>query len=61
MSWAATYKVGCGVNRCSHGTIVVCRYRPRGNIYTQYIYNPGTTCAACSSSCYEGLCATPSS
>ncbi|EPB76658.1 SCP-like protein [Ancylostoma ceylanicum] len=29
MAWAATYKVGCGLNRCNYGTIVVCRYSPR--------------------------------
>ncbi|VDM79419.1 unnamed protein product [Strongylus vulgaris] len=26
MAWGASYKVGCGVKRCSSGTVVVCRY-----------------------------------
>ncbi|KIH64634.1 hypothetical protein ANCDUO_05052 [Ancylostoma duodenale] len=59
MAWGFTYKVGCGLQRCSHGTIVVCRYKPRGNIYTQYIYRPGTMCASCNAPCSEGLCPTP--
>ncbi|KHJ96863.1 hypothetical protein OESDEN_03158 [Oesophagostomum dentatum] len=29
MAWAATYKVGCGINRCETGTVIVCHYRPR--------------------------------
>ncbi|ETN86183.1 SCP-like protein [Necator americanus] len=28
MAWADTYKVGCGIKRCSSKTFVVCRYDP---------------------------------
>ncbi|KAK6731209.1 hypothetical protein RB195_007584 [Necator americanus] len=59
MAWAATYKVGCGVSRCSSSTFVVCRYNPRGNIIGQYIYNVGANCRTCMTSCTEALCATP--
>ncbi|CAJ0595456.1 unnamed protein product [Cylicocyclus nassatus] len=59
MAWAASYKVGCGVNHCNYGTIVVCRYYVRGNIYSQYIYRIGSTCGHCSSSCSNGLCKAP--
>ncbi|EYC26221.1 hypothetical protein Y032_0010g1026 [Ancylostoma ceylanicum] len=59
MAWAATYKVGCGLNRCNYGTIVVCRYSPRGNIHTQYIYRIGNVCALCADSCVNGLCSAP--
>ncbi|KAL6732563.1 hypothetical protein Aduo_003313 [Ancylostoma duodenale] len=59
MAWAETYTVGCGLKRCSHGTVVVCRYKPRGNIYTRYIYRPGKMCGSCSGPCSEGLCPTP--
>ncbi|ETN86241.1 hypothetical protein NECAME_01369 [Necator americanus] len=59
MGWAATYKVGCGVSRCGMSTFVVCRYNPRGNIIDQFIYNVGSICATCMSSCTDALCATP--
>ncbi|KAL6732556.1 hypothetical protein Aduo_003306 [Ancylostoma duodenale] len=59
MAWASTYKVGCGLKRCNYGTIVVCRYSPRGNIHTQYIYKIGNACAACSASCADALCPAP--
>ncbi|RCN47292.1 SCP-like protein [Ancylostoma caninum] len=62
MGWAATYMVGCAVRRCNDpvvGTVVVCRYSPRGNIYTQYIYNKGSVCGSCSSTCDDGLCPPP--
>ncbi|RCN48485.1 SCP-like protein [Ancylostoma caninum] len=59
MAWANTYTVGCGLQRCSHGTVVVCRYKPRGNVYTHYIYRPGQMCGSCTGSCSEGLCPTP--
>ncbi|CAJ0595099.1 unnamed protein product [Cylicocyclus nassatus] len=59
MAWARSYKVGCGIKRCSFGTSVVCRYSPRGNIIGEYIYNTGSTCASCSYSCSDGLCPAP--
>ncbi|EPB69403.1 SCP-like protein [Ancylostoma ceylanicum] len=59
MAWANSYTVGCGIQRCNSGTVVVCRYKPRGNIYTQYIYRPGKMCGSCSNTCSEGLCPTP--
>ncbi|RCN47299.1 SCP-like protein [Ancylostoma caninum] len=59
MAWAESYKVGCGFNRCSFGTVVICRYSPRGNIYQQFIYKPGTVCASCSGSCKDALCPAP--
>ncbi|KHJ96864.1 hypothetical protein OESDEN_03159 [Oesophagostomum dentatum] len=58
MGWADSYKVGCGIKRCASSTVIVCRYNPRGNIYSQYIYNSGTLCASCSV-CNDGLCPTP--
>ncbi|KAL6732559.1 hypothetical protein Aduo_003309 [Ancylostoma duodenale] len=59
MAWAESYKVGCGVNRCSFGTVVICRYSPRGNIYQQFIYRPGNVCASCSGPCKAALCPAP--
>ncbi|CAJ0588664.1 unnamed protein product [Cylicocyclus nassatus] len=59
MGWAATYKVGCAMKVCGHVTVVVCRYRPRGNIPNEYVYRRGNPCADCSSTCKEGLCNAP--
>ncbi|RCN47289.1 SCP-like protein [Ancylostoma caninum] len=60
MVWANSYKIGCGVRRCNSGTFIVCRYRPRGNIYDEFIYYSGAaTCAACRNSCVDGLCMAP--
>ncbi|EYC26220.1 hypothetical protein Y032_0010g1025 [Ancylostoma ceylanicum] len=59
MAWAESYKVGCGIKRRSFGTVVACRYNPRGNIYTQFIYRPGNTCASCSFTCQDALCPAP--
>ncbi|KIH54622.1 SCP-like protein [Ancylostoma duodenale] len=62
MVWANSYKIGCGVRRCSSGTFIVCRYRQRGNIYDEFIYRSGAaTCAACRNACTaDGLCIAPS-
>ncbi|ETN86179.1 SCP-like protein, partial [Necator americanus] len=59
MAWANTYKVGCGIKRCSSKTFVVCRYDPPGNIVDKKIYEPGYVCAACSGQCLASLCPTP--
>ncbi|RCN47291.1 SCP-like protein [Ancylostoma caninum] len=60
MVWANSYKIGCGARRCSSGTFIVCRYRPRGNIYDEFIYFSGAaTCARCRNSCVDGLCMAP--
>ncbi|KHJ89724.1 SCP-like protein [Oesophagostomum dentatum] len=62
MAWATSYRVGCGIKRCDYGIIFVCRYRPRGNVYQQYVYTVGarsTLCSACRSTCSEGLCPAP--
>ncbi|EYC26238.1 hypothetical protein Y032_0010g1034 [Ancylostoma ceylanicum] len=61
MVWAKSYKIGCGVRRCSSSTFVVCRYSPRGNIYDEFIYYTGTTpCAMCLNACKDALCPAPS-
>ncbi|EPB76657.1 SCP-like protein [Ancylostoma ceylanicum] len=60
MAWANSYLVGCAVHRCQDvGTVVVCRYSPRGNIYKEYIYNKGPVCGACTNACEDGLCPPP--
>lgn len=60
MAWAASYRVGCGAQRCGGTTVVVCRYSPRGNIVGEHIYNVGTVCGDCINSCTsEGLCTPP--
>ncbi|CAJ0595455.1 unnamed protein product [Cylicocyclus nassatus] len=59
VGWAKSYKVGCGISRCTDGTVVVCRYNPRGNVYQEYIYKKGTTCGACAKECKDGLCPAP--
>ncbi|WKX91217.1 hypothetical protein Q1695_009781 [Nippostrongylus brasiliensis] len=62
MAWAKTYRVGCAVQRCWYGRVIVCRYRPRGNILGETIYEVGPTCGACEGSCSgnNGLCNPPS-
>ncbi|VDM76098.1 unnamed protein product [Strongylus vulgaris] len=60
MAWAGSYRLGCGMNRCFFGRVVVCRYRPRGNVYQQQIYIPGRVCGSCfAGNCVDGLCPTP--
>ncbi|KAH7702472.1 venom allergen-like protein vap-2, partial [Aphelenchoides avenae] len=59
MAWAKTTRIGCGVQQCSIGTIVVCNYAPSGNYLNQKIYTAGTACSKCASgtSCANSLCA----
>ncbi|KAK6731207.1 hypothetical protein RB195_007583 [Necator americanus] len=59
MAWAETYKVGCGIKRCSSKTFVVCRYDPPGNILDKNIYVQGAICGICRSNCIAALCPTP--
>ncbi|KAK6731597.1 hypothetical protein RB195_007828 [Necator americanus] len=59
MAWANSYKIGCGVSRCTGKTFVVCRYNPRGNVLNEYIYNVGSICASCPNSCTDSLCDSP--
>ncbi|KAH7714588.1 venom allergen-like protein vap-2 [Aphelenchoides avenae] len=59
MAWAATAKLGCGVQWCetkgdeslgdwSKFTYVVCNYSPAGNSH-EPIYEPGPPCSKCGS------------
>ncbi|VDM80581.1 unnamed protein product [Strongylus vulgaris] len=60
MAWAGSYRLGCGMSNCSLGRTVVCRYRPRGNVYQEQIYIPGPVCGSCfAGNCVDGLCPTP--
>ncbi|PVD20749.1 hypothetical protein C0Q70_18910 [Pomacea canaliculata] len=74
MNWATTRWVGCGVAECRPidvttqkrtspvGTILVCNYRPGGNIAGQVMYKTGgKACSSCDAgqTCAEGLCKTP--
>ncbi|KAL6732446.1 hypothetical protein Aduo_003206 [Ancylostoma duodenale] len=60
MGWALSYKIGCAVVQCGGNWFSVCRYRAKGNILDQQIYQVGPPCSACQTSCLgEGLCATP--
>ncbi|EFO93208.1 hypothetical protein CRE_10313 [Caenorhabditis remanei] len=53
MSWARTSSIGCGVSKCTGGSIegteyvVVCQYYPAGNYIGLNIYESGETCSAC--------------
>lgn len=33
--WRATTQFGCGVGLCSNGRVVVCQYKPPGNMWSQ--------------------------
>ncbi|XP_065353312.1 cysteine-rich secretory protein 2-like isoform X2 [Cloeon dipterum] len=61
--WAKTYKVGCGLAKCSDnkGTFYnyICNYCPAGNMQGSINtpYQKGSKCSACPGSCLpNGLC-----
>ncbi|EGT37163.1 CBN-SCL-10 protein [Caenorhabditis brenneri] len=53
MAWATSISLGCGVSRCTGGSIegteyvVVCQYYPAGNYIGSDIYKSGETCSEC--------------
>nr|AEP82920.1 venom allergen/ancylostoma secreted protein-like 5 [Heligmosomoides bakeri] len=61
MAWATTEWLGCAVTKCnSNGNfIIVCRYKPGGNIVNHVVYEKGAQCkcpAGYSCSTDEKLC-----
>ncbi|KAM6967840.1 cysteine-rich venom protein latisemin [Aplochiton taeniatus] len=58
--WNSSYKVGCGVAKCS-GQIYFygCHYYRAGNFKGYAPYNAGTPCASCPNACENGLCTNP--
>ncbi|VDL76705.1 unnamed protein product [Nippostrongylus brasiliensis] len=61
MVWANHMTVGCGAHRCGSNTVVVCRYKPGGNIIGQFVYQVGAPCSACNFGCNTqfSLCTVP--
>ncbi|KHJ86441.1 SCP-like protein [Oesophagostomum dentatum] len=59
MAWAPTYKLGCGINKCTNFYAVVCQYSPSDLAYGNQIYeigNPCTNCPAGFNTCTDYLC-----
>nr|AEP82935.1 venom allergen/ancylostoma secreted protein-like 19 isoform 1 [Heligmosomoides bakeri] len=56
MAWATTRELGCAVARCSSNFLVVCQYRPGGNVVNTTVYSRGTPCTQCPAGTY---CSTP--
>ncbi|WKX88508.1 hypothetical protein Q1695_008278 [Nippostrongylus brasiliensis] len=60
MVWANHKTVGCGAHRCGSYTVIVCRYKPGGNIIGEFVYNVGPPCSACQYGCNnQSLCIVP--
>ncbi|KHJ81439.1 hypothetical protein OESDEN_18875 [Oesophagostomum dentatum] len=60
MAWARSSKIGCGIGDCGTSTVVVCRYREKGNIIDQSVWQVGNPCSACIYGCSSAspyLCA----
>ncbi|KHJ88520.1 hypothetical protein OESDEN_11684 [Oesophagostomum dentatum] len=47
MAWAPTYKLGCGVNKCTNFYAIVCQYSPSDLAYGNQIYEIGDPCTNC--------------
>ncbi|EPB67333.1 hypothetical protein ANCCEY_13578 [Ancylostoma ceylanicum] len=47
MGWAATNELGCSIVKCTANNVYVgvCRYRPRGNIVDNNVYQVGNPCS----------------
>nr|CAB3250296.1 A disintegrin and metalloproteinase with thrombospondin motifs gon-1 [Phallusia mammillata] len=71
MVWGPTFKVGCGISKCSavkvgrqtwtDATIMVCDYAPGGNWITRRPYVTGPVCSECHATdrCVNNLCTNP--
>uniref|UniRef100_A0A1I7VGR3 SCP domain-containing protein n=1 Tax=Loa loa TaxID=7209 RepID=A0A1I7VGR3_LOALO len=58
MAWGKTYKIGCGIaTKCNGGRklMVVCHYRPAGNMRNKLIYELGEPCRK-NSDCHTEKC-----
>ncbi|KAE8751385.1 hypothetical protein FOCC_FOCC001958 [Frankliniella occidentalis] len=69
LAWAKTYAVGCGYSTYRAGSgnkpdtqLVVCNYKPSGNVVGEVVYEGGAPASKCPKgtkrdSTYKGLCA----
>lgn len=58
MIWAATDRLGCGMNQCDGSLLLVCNYQPSGDINSAVMYQQGPPCFKCPSgtACKKSLC-----
>ena len=58
MIWAATDRLGCGMNQCDGSLLLVCNYQPSGDINSAVMYKQGPPCFKCppGTACKKSLC-----